>query len=137
MTTTPNASDALKYAAAILRQRTEWTTSSIAGSECAIEHETELDAICEVSDQITFLAAQFGDPRRYSDGRLVTSRTEIQHGLTTEHVWQPDPTTEDSRSYRGQLPSGDPDIPSPGRFEVTTIPETQEMHVRVVRVAAG
>jgi len=131
--TTPTAADALKYAAAILRQRADWTTSAISGSECEIEHEIELDAILGICDEISALAEQFGDPRRYSDGRLVLSRKEIQRGLTTEHVWQPNPTQEESRSWSSSLPS-DPDVPSPGIYEVTTDPQTQKIHVQIVRM---
>lgn len=133
MTHTPL--DALKYAAALLQQRMEWTTDAIAGSECTVEHETELDAVYDTSREITGLAAAFGDPRRYSDGRLVKSRAEIQRGLVTEHVWHPDPTLEYRRSWRGALPS-DPDVPSPGVYEVTVDPKAQDIHVRVVRLAA-
>ena len=135
MTTPPNPADALKYAAAILRQRIEWTTDAIAGSECDGDHDIELDAIGDVSAEISALAASFGDIDRYSDGRRVKSRAEIALGLITEHVWHPDATQEESRSWRSHLLSGDPDVQSPGIYEVTTIPETQQIDVRVVRIA--
>lgn len=41
------------------------------------------------------------------------------------------------RSWRGTLSSGDPDIPSPGIFEVSTDPSTQQIHTRVIRIAGG
>jgi hypothetical protein len=131
------ADDALKYAAAILRQRVEWTTDSIVGSICddADGHELECDAIREVMIDICALAAQFGDPCRYSDGRQVTSIKEIEYGLSTLHAWHPDAHTEQPRSWRGNLLSHDPDVDSPGVFEVTTTPLTQGIFVRVVRTA--
>jgi hypothetical protein len=128
------AADALKYASAILHERTEWTTDAIGCADCGDEHEIELDAINDVAIEIRSLAAQFGDFHHYSDGRRVKSSKEIQLGLVTEHVWHPDPTQEEPRSWRGNLPSGDPDIPSPGIYEVTTDPFTQEIHVRIVQL---
>lgn len=129
--------DALKYAAAILEGCTDWALDSISGSMCegAAGHEEELNAIRDRVDEITALAAQFGDPRRYFDGRSVKSSKEIDCGLVTSHVWHPEPSREKSESWRGHLHSGDPDVPSPGIYEVTTYPETQEIHVRVVRTA--
>jgi hypothetical protein len=131
------ADDALKYAAAILRERVEWTTDSIVGSDCDHHdgHELECDAIREVVIDICALAAQFGDPCRYSDGRRVTSVKEIEYGFSTHHVWHPNAHTEQPRSWTGPLLSHDPDVDSPGVFEVTTTPLTQEIFVRVVRTA--
>ncbi|MCH9729156.1 MAG: hypothetical protein K0U84_05660 [Actinomycetia bacterium] len=134
MTTTPNAADYLKYAAAILRQRIDWTTDAIGGSDCTIDHVRELDAIDDTLIEITYLAAQFGDPHHYADGRRVKTATEIEHGVVTEHVWHPDITAEEPRSWRGTL-RHDPDQPCPGLYEVSTTPATQELHVRVVRTA--
>lgn len=132
--TQPNAADALKYAAALLRQRADWTTDLIGGSGCNVDHETSLAAIEATSDEISALATQFGDPRRYSDGRLVKSAREIEPGLVTEHVWHPDPSAEPATSWRGAL-RHDPDEPSPGIFEVTLDPAAQVIHVRTVRLA--
>ena len=128
------ALDALKYAAALLRQRTEWTTDSISGADCTADHEPEVSAIEATAAEITRLAAQFGDPRRYSDGRFVEISTEIQPGLIAHHVWQPYPAAEQPTSWRASLPH-DPGAPSPGVYEVSTDPETQCIHVRTVRVA--
>ncbi|OBA60147.1 hypothetical protein A5647_14295 [Mycobacterium sp. 1100029.7] len=130
------ASDALKYAAARARYTTDWALDSIAGSTCDHDgHEVELDAVSEAIAEIQQLATAFGDPNRYSDGRAVRSSREIQLGLVMSHVWHPDPTQESVHSWRGDLPSGDPDLPSPGVYEITTHPETQEIHVRTVRLA--
>lgn len=130
------ADDALKYAAALLKSRTDWTLDGIGGSMCDQGgHELELDAIAHVVDDIRQLAAQFGDLNRYSDGRLVKSNKEIERGLTTEHIWHPVAELEDVCSHRGSLLSGHPDVPSPGVYEVTTYPQTQDIHVRVVRTA--
>lgn len=129
------ADDALKYAAAILKERADWTLDAIGGSPDCHGHEIETGAIADIVTDIKALAEQFGDPRRYSDGRLVRSSREIETGLVTAHVWHPDPTSEQIESHRGTLLSGHPDVPSPGLYEVTTYPLTQEIHVRVVRTA--
>ncbi|TDH57521.1 hypothetical protein E2F47_01755 [Mycobacterium eburneum] len=128
------ADDALKYAAARLEACADWVLDSIGGSMCDREgHEDELNAIADVVSCVAELAARFGDPRHYSNGRLVKTRRQIEDGLVTEHIWHPE--SEPSQSWRGSLPSGDPDVPSPGVYEVTTYPETQQIHVRVVRTA--
>ena len=132
MTTAPNAADYLKYAAAILWQRAEWTTEAISGSCCDGDHETEQDAITDVACEISRLAPLFGNPRRYSDGRHVQTIREIEPGVYTVHVWHPDPSAEKPRSWRGSL-RHDPDEQCPGVYEVTTTPQTQEIHVQVVR----
>lgn len=130
------ADDALKYAAAMLRSCTDWALDSIGGSTCDQDgHETELDAVYDTVSLVVSLANTFGDRRVYSDGRRVESTKEIAPGFVTSHVWEPDATAEESKSHRGNLPSGDPDAPSPGIYEVTTYPLTQEIHVRVVRTA--
>jgi hypothetical protein len=72
-TTAIQAADALKYAAALLRSRTDWTCDSIGGSMCNGDHETELDAITDVVLEIRALASQFGPLLVYSDGRSVES----------------------------------------------------------------
>jgi hypothetical protein len=125
------AEDALKYAAALLTE-TGWACEAIFSAECG-GHE-ELEAISSVVGKVERLAEQFGDPRRYSDGRMVKSRAEIERGTYTEHVWHPDPTCAKPTSWRGQLLS-DPGVPSPGIYEVSTDPVTQDIHVRVVRTA--
>lgn len=130
------ADDALKYAAAILEDRARWALDSIGGSCCDDQtgHELESDSIFEITEDIVKLASQFGDPNRYSDGRSVRSSTWIEKdSLSTGHVWHPDPAQERPASWRGHLLSGDPDTPSPGIYEVTTNPVTQDIHVRVVR----
>ena len=132
--TNHSAADALKYAAALLRSCTDWAGDSIAGSMCGYDHETELDAINETVKEIVTLTAQYGDPRRYSDGRRVESSAEIQMGLVTHHVWHPNPATEEPTSWRASLPS-DPGVPSPGVYEVSLDPATQDIHIRVVRTA--
>lgn len=132
MTETMRPDDAIKYAAALLKERTEWTLDSIGGSMCDQRgHERELDAIDDVVKTICTLAAQFGDPNRYADGRMVKSHAQIQHGLSTSQIWHPDPSCQEPRSWRSSLPS-DPGVPSPGIFEVTTDPATQQIHTRVV-----
>lgn len=129
------ADDALKYAAAILKERIDWTTDEIGGSGCDTDHEMPLDAITEIVTDIAKLAAQFGSLDTYSDGRMVKSGAWIEEGVYTSHVWHPDASMEESESHRGNLPSYDPDVPAPGIYEVTTYPETQDIHIRVVRTA--
>ena len=128
------ADDALKYAAARLHSCTDWAIDSIAGSICegADGHEVELEAIADIVAAVNGIAAGFGNRLVYSDGRLVRSTKEIQYGRTTERIWHPDVALDEVTSWRGDLPS-DPGVPSPGRYEVTCYPVTQEMHVRVVK----
>jgi hypothetical protein len=133
--TTMRADDALKYAAALLKSRTGWALDSIGGALCDGDHEAEVDATYDAINEVHRLATLFGDPRRYSDGRLVESSAEIEYGLVTSHVWHPIPACEEISSSRGPLPSGDPDLPSPGVFEVTTYPAEQRIHTRTVRLA--
>jgi hypothetical protein len=127
------AEDALKYVAANLHSCTDWAIDSIGGSLCegAGGHEEQLSAIADIVAEINGLTSEFGDRGTYSDGRKVKSGVWIDGGIRTEHVWQPDPTQEDSRSWRGNL-LHDPGSPCPGIYEVTTHPQTQEIHVRVV-----
>lgn len=129
------ADDALKYAAAILRERLDWTTDEIGEAICDGDHDMQLDAIDDIGKDITSLASQFGDPATYSDGRKVKSGAWIEEGVYTSHVWHPVPGEEETQSHRGNLPSYDPDLPSPGIYEVTMYPATQDIHVRVVRTA--
>ncbi|MAS06193.1 MAG: hypothetical protein CL534_16135 [Ahrensia sp.] len=131
---TKDPADYLKYAAAMLWQRVEWTTETIAVSSCDGAHDHELDAITDAACEIKSLAMQFGDPRRYSDGRAVQTTQQIEDGCYTVHVWHPEAATEDPRSWRGSL-RHDPDEPCPGVYEVTTDPATQQVHVRTVRLA--
>lgn len=134
MTTTPSPADMLKYAATLLADRLEWITDEITGSGCNHGHDTPVNALCDTGITISELASQYGDPLRYSDGRLVKSSREIEQGVITSHVWHPDPTAEPSQSWRGTL-RHDPDEPSPGVYEVTLTPATQDIHVEVVRTA--
>lgn len=135
MSTTP--SDALKWATAILRACEEWTTDSIAGSGCDHDgHAAELDAIHDVVTEIRSLAIElFGrELMVYSDGRAVEQYAQIEDGVVTHHVWHPDPTSEDPRSWRGTL-RHDPGEPSPGVYEVSTDPARQSIRVQVVRTS--
>ncbi len=129
------ADDYLKYAAAVVRERIEWTTDEIGGSMCGYNHEIPLDAIDDLRGELEALAARFGDINTYSDGRMVRTSTWIDEGLSTGHVWHPDPSQEKPRSWRGNL-MHDPGTPCPGIYEVTTYPATQDIHIRVVRTVA-
>lgn len=133
--TAPDPADMLKYAAALLADRLEWIGDEITGSGCDHEgHETPVNALCDTGIEISELASQYGDPLRYSNGRHVRSSREIEPGFITAHVWHPDPSQEEPQSWRGTL-RHDPDEPSPGVYEVTLTPATQDIHVRVVRTA--
>lgn len=128
--------DAFKYAAAQLEYTTSWALDSIGGSCCEAGHDDELDALHDAIREVRNLAARLPDPLHYSDGRVVRTHTWIvQDELSTEHIWHPEISEEKATSYRGDLPSGDPDLPSPGLYEVATNPEDQSVHVRVVRTA--
>lgn len=73
----------------------------------------------------------------YDDGRAVKSRADIEEGHHVEQVWHPNPKAEpEPHSWRGNLSSGDPDQASPGVYEVTITPETQDIHVRTVRMVS-
>jgi hypothetical protein len=128
------ADDALKYAAAKLENSTDWTLDVI--GDCVNSHDIEVNGILDIRDYIKKLAALFGHPNLYSDGRVVKSFKEIQYGLTTGRVWHPDPAQDKVTSWRGTLPS-DPGVPSPGVYEVTCYPDSQEIHIRVVRNATS
>ena len=129
-----NAEDALRYAAAILRERIAWTTDEIGGSCCNGDHELQLDAIHQISKDIANLAARFGDPNLYSDGRVVESGRWIdENAIYTSHVWHPNPDEDATHTWRGHLPS-DPDEPSAGVYEGECEPATQQIRVRVVRM---
>lgn len=136
------ADDAIKYAAAILHERTSWACEAIGTSEeCGNTeqwgddvHGDQLEAISLVVAEITALAAQFGDQRHYSDGRLLTSRADIEVGMYTTHIWHPDPSREMPLRWRGEL-LHDPGTPRKGIYEVSTNPVTQELYVRVLRFA--
>lgn len=124
--------DALKYAAAKLKSCTEWATDSIGAKTETVDDE--LDAINATVTEICGLAMQLPSRGRYSDGRAVVTRARILDGLVTEVVWHPDPAQDSPSSWRAALPS-DPDVASPGVYEVMTDPATQDVHVRVVRLA--
>lgn len=134
MSVTPSAADYLKYAAALVRQTTDWTTDSIAAAGCdGVDHEFEVDEIADTARRVHQLAAQFGDPNRYSDGRRVKTTQDIEDGVLTERVWHADPAQDSVTSWRGHL-RHDPGESSPGLYEVTCHPESQDIHIRVVRL---
>ncbi len=129
-----NAEDAMKYAAAILWERLEWALDEIGGAGCDQDgHELSLDALHDVGVRIGRLAARFGNVNTYSDGRAVRTSQDIEEGVYTSHVWHPNVHEDTVHTWRGSL-RHDPDEPSPGVYEVTCEPTTQEIHVRVVRL---
>lgn len=138
--TTPTPIDYLKYAAALLDHRTEWALDSIGGSTCDQGHETELNALHDAVAELYDIAHQWGgNPHTYSDGREIKTAAWIEDGAVhTTHVWHPVPELDTSatKSWRGALRSGSDDegAPSPGVYEVSYDPFTQQIHVRVIRL---
>ncbi|WNG79957.1 hypothetical protein C6A86_016965 [Mycobacterium sp. ITM-2016-00316] len=132
--TVVRAEDALKYALAIFGDRTEWARSDFGACDGDTEHDVSyLDgALCEIGG----MAMLFGDQRYYSDGRLIESEIPIIKGLRSSHIWHPDPAQDGPRTRSGELPSFDPDLPSPGTYEITIDPFAQSVHVRAVMGAA-
>ena len=131
--TAVRADDALKYAAAAASATAEWALDAIGGSLCDHGHEDEANAIADTVREVAELAAQYGDPMRYSDGRAVKTTRDIAPGLVTSHVWQPNPGDEKPQTWTGEL-LHDPGTPRRGSYTVTTDPLTQEIHVRVMEV---
>ena len=134
--TATTAADYLKYSSAKLRHSTDWALDAIGGGLCDHDtgHDIELEAVHVAIAEVAKLAELFGDPNRYSDGRLVKTGTWIEDGVYTDNVWHPDPSQEKPRSWRSNL-IHDPGTPCPGIYEVTTDPATQQIHVRVIRLA--
>jgi len=126
------AEDYLKYAAAVVRQRIEWTTDEIGGSMCNADHELPLDALMDLRSELDEFVARFGNPNTYSDGRKVKTQAQIEDGAYAVQLWHPDVAEDEPHSWRGHL-SFDPGEKCPGVYEVSTDPATQEIHVRVVR----
>ena len=129
-----NGTDAIKFIAARLAERTDWAIDSIGGSGCDHDHDDELNALMDAVAEVRTFAAEFaGDPHHYSDGRLVRSHTMITDNLGTSVVWHPLVDRDQPRSWRAALPADEQDAPSPGLYEVETDPTTQTITVRVVR----
>ncbi|SCX15178.1 hypothetical protein [Mycolicibacterium fluoranthenivorans] len=135
------ADDALKYAAAVLRKRTNWALENIGISEerGSTEdygddvHGNALEAMYEVVEEIEELAARFPDPRHYADGRQIKTSKRIVGCFVAEHIWHPVAAEETPSNYGGRLPSLTDDSTSPARYEVSTDPATQTIHTRVVK----
>lgn len=127
------ADDALKYVAAVAAVRINVALKGIRGSDVCDGHEGEGDEIWNVVKDIQQQAAKFGDTTRYSDGRSVFTAANIDNYTAVLYIWTPDAAEESPRSWTGTLLS-DPGAPSPGVYEVSTDPTTQQLHVRVVRL---
>lgn len=130
--TAPNAEDTLKYVAALVSSRLDWVIDEIGGSICDDDHDLPLDALKDLADEVEALASQFGDPRRYRDGRVVKSRAIIENHFLTEHLWHPTPGVEKPCSWSGAL-LHDPGTPDRGIYTVDTNPADQTIHIGVVR----
>lgn len=107
--------DAAKYFAARLRERL---------GDSAPEVRAAID-----------MAAGFGDPDRYSDGRFVESTVDITPAGngTVHYVWFPDPTAEQPTASVAELADDADGLPR-GWFEVSTDPTTQTLRAVLVRL---
>lgn len=140
MTHTPT--DSLRYLEARIGSGLEYVIDRLGWSllDGLTEDETE-----DLQNILESLQAEIQAQRKshtanrwyYDDGRAVKSRADIEEGHYTEQVWHPDPGAEpEPHSWRGNLLSGEPDVASPGIYEVTITPEDQQIHVRTVRLVA-
>ncbi|MDP7735137.1 hypothetical protein [Mycobacterium paragordonae] len=142
LATTASAADWLKYRAAECASRTNAITDAICAvlSDVKMDGETEegLDELLRELDDLAAenraAAARFGDPNKYSDGRVVESFTPITPGMSQGVTWHPDPAAHRPTHWIGDLLS-DPGMPSPGRYEVTLDAISQRIDVRVIRNA--
>lgn len=124
--------DRIKHAAAEADSASDWALSEI--GDCDGERDLAVDVLCEALAKLLAAVHQLDNRHRYSDGRAIVSRVEIVDGLVAQHIWKPD--GEEPTKWRSDLPSFDPDVPSPGKYEVTTDPATQGIHVRILGGAA-
>lgn len=119
--------DQIKYAAACADVTCEWALTEC--GDCENEHDTAVNAISDALLELLSAVHRLPDRHRYSDGRVIVSRVEVEYGLIAQHIWKPG--NEDPQSWRSDLPH-DPGTPPRGKYEVTTDPVTQQMHVRVL-----
>ena len=127
--------DVLKYALARTRDTQGWALDSVGDCDHPDGHDDAVTALVDEQFKLRELAAQvIREPERYSNGRLVQTTKQITHGLYTGHVWHPLADAEEPYSWRAALPS-DPGVPSPGVYEVSVDPTSQQIHVRVIRLA--
>ncbi|WFS11855.1 hypothetical protein [Rhodococcus aetherivorans] len=96
MTVNHTPTDALIYAAMLVRSRIEWATDTL--SDQLDEHthaavEYILDALGSLAKDVDDVAASHYRSPRYSDGRPIRSRLEIpDRNSVFEHLWPADPT---------------------------------------------
>ncbi|MBF6350333.1 hypothetical protein IU448_15100 [Nocardia flavorosea] len=101
-----NSLDALKYLARRMRSTVDWTTDSMWASlsaESGLSLDIELDALGQlVTDMDSLLGSVALDWDRYSDGRPVTTRVDIEFGHRYEHLWHPDPAQNKAEVLNGR-----------------------------------
>ncbi|WP_280505797.1 hypothetical protein [Nocardia farcinica] len=121
---TPNYTslDALKYMAYRVTDTVSWTLDSLSGRGiCSDEHD-ELAAIDAMRDEVKEvlgpLVEQWG---RYSDGREVRTRVEIERGHIFDHLWHPDPAKDDESYVITGDRTADPGEDR-GTYEITITP---------------
>ncbi|AUM17203.1 MULTISPECIES: hypothetical protein [Rhodococcus] len=96
-TSTPNhtATDALAYAATLVRTQIEWLTDAILDrldTDAAAEVEPFLDQLDALARQVGEIARQHDPGGRYSDGRPIESRLNIDGYGQIVQLWPADPT---------------------------------------------
>jgi hypothetical protein len=143
--TTPplRADDALKYVVAYFAQQADWIVDSVGGAGCRsedgdarIDHTNEMDCLEHMVKKFRAMAARYGPPGAYSDGRRVVSHAEIGPYMVTEHVWHPIAAAEEPEQWSSPMPH-DPHEPSAGIYSVTTDPATQTFHTCIVKPFSG
>ena len=119
------AEDLLRYAAHAIHDRACKAMRIVEGSD-------EVEAIDGIFAVAGELYGELGeDHGTYSDGRQVWTEVEVVCGVYIEHVWRPDPDTEEPVGWEEGLTPANSD--GQGLIcEVSTDPETQTIHTNLV-----
>lgn len=128
--------DALKYLAREVRRTVDWTTDSLFGSGIFENDPPEVEAICQMVDDMESLLRPLPEAwNRYSDGREIRVSVEIERGHSYDHLWHPDPSKNAAKVIRGRL-LADPGEDN-GTYEIRIVPpQTVQVQVfpRTLRV---
>jgi hypothetical protein len=121
MTAPYTSLDVLKYLARHIRRTVDWTTDGLSGKEIYADEHPEIEAIEDLADETEKLLGPLAEAwDRYSDGRQIMLRVEIENGHHYEHIWYPDPATNVRRTVTGKL-IADPGEDN-GSYEIEIIP---------------
>ena len=127
MTTPPyDVLDAVKYLARRTRSTVDWTVDSMSAAICmekniSCDLEDEFEALSQLVDDIDALLGPVAlNWDRYSDGRPVSTRTEIEFGHQYEHLWHPNPAMNTVQVLKGRR-IADPGEDN-GSWEITILP---------------